>query len=727
MKAGFFLPRHRPARTQLSTAAARDTSFDLTAFYLLMVAVVWAPWPLGSNRPWSTAVLGMLLWAGTALATASRLAGGRIRHSLPQGWPLPVAGIGGFACLVALQLMPGFGAQGKALSIDPFSTRRYLFTTLVYAGAWTLVLLTVTSRQRASRLLAAVLAAGVLQAVAAVLLYSSGASYRLWFEQFEYNGRATGTFVNPDHLAGYMELTLAAGMGWLFSQFGSEHSAKTQDWRGKSLHAMSFILSSKMLLRLLLAIPVMALVLTHSRMGNASFFLALLIMGLLVAARSRRLRRPALLIVLSMALVDLFIIGQWIGLDRVVQRIQDTAVTSASSETMALGNSSAAAPPQREESIQSRLEVPKLSLQLVAVKPWFGHGGGSYYTALPPFKHEGMPLYWDHAHNDYVQVASDTGLVGLSLWLVAGLATAWKAWQILSDRHDGLHHGVSIAALTALTCMGMHSMVDFNLHIPANAFTFTILLALVWTMPGEYTSDRGVAKTIWNSRSGVKDITTSYWSKRWRPRLLSAMAWSIAGWMSFEGQRMIRADWVSTEARQEVVRWVSGKTTPPDTHEWKAARKAIKYSLDLAPDSPEMQERMGDLYSVAGQANWVNEELRNDYFRRAAAHYESAVVLRPSEPGTWAMLAIVRQAVGASPASVQQAWTQARMLGPFEGHVQAMLMQVTLADWNNASPVMQEWAKALFDRASPVMQAEINSLAHSYGLVFKPDILPTAP
>ena len=504
MGAGFFLSRYRRTGTQVPTAGAWGKPLDVVAFYLLVVALVWAPWPLGSNRPWSTAVLGMLLWAGVGSATASRLAGGGAARSLPHGWALPVAGLTGFAGLVALQLVPGLGVEARALSIDPFSTRRYLFTTLVYAGAWALVLLTVTSRQRASRLLAVVLVAGVLQGVAAVLLYSSGASYRLWFEEFEQGGRATGTFVNPDHLAGYMELALSAGMGWLLSQFGGERSAGGGGWRGKSLQALTFILSSKMLLRLLLVILVIVLVLTHSRMGNGAFFLALLLVGSLVAARSQRLRRPALWVVASMALVDVFIIGQWVGLDHVVQRMKDTAVVSAPPETVAFGRAAAAAPPQREESIQQRLEVPKLSLQLVALKPWFGHGGGTYYTAMPPFKHEGLPLYWDHAHNDYVQVASDTGLVGLALWLVAGMATAWRAWQLLPDRHGSMHRGFSVAALMALACMGMHSMVDFNLHIPANALTFTVLLAAVWAVPGGRTNGRGAARALRRSESEVE-------------------------------------------------------------------------------------------------------------------------------------------------------------------------------------------------------------------------------
>lgn len=400
---------------------------------------------------------------------------------------MPVLALAGFAALNALQLLPASGPEGGALSIDVFQTRRYLFTTLVYCGAWVGVLLTVTSPERASKLLATVAGAGVLQASAAVMLYSGDGKYDLWFAAFDQGQRAMGTFVNPDHLAGYMELTLAAGLGWLISQFVDAPHGKRDGWRHIVVAVLGFLMSPKMLLRLLLILPVMALVMTHSRMGNGAFFLTLLLVGAVVAARSERLRKPALWLVASMALVDVFIIGQWVGVDRVMERIKDTAQASVPAE-VPFGRGLGV--PPREESLSQRLEVPRLSLQLVEQRPWLGHGGGTYSLAFPPYKLEHLPWHWDHAHNDYVQVASDTGLVGLLLWLTAGVATAWRALQLVSDSQGRVNRGLGVAALMALGCMGLHSMVDFNLHIPANALTFSVLLAAVWALPNQTKTKR---------------------------------------------------------------------------------------------------------------------------------------------------------------------------------------------------------------------------------------------
>jgi O-antigen ligase len=495
----------RRAATETAPTAARQAALERGGYAVLIAAVVWAPWPLGSNRPWALALLAALVWlgvliasaavlagwAGTASAAASRSGQGSskpLHGLLKRCWPL--ASLAGLVLLLVAQLVPGWGSDGGTLSIDPFATRRYLLATLTYAGIWGLVLLTVTSRERAGRLLGAVVAAGVLQAVVAVVLFSSGASYELWTTAFDQGNRTTGTFVNPDHLAGYMELTLGAGLGWLLSQFNPKEEERTRSWRRVGAALLAFLLSPKMLLRLALVAAVIALVMTHSRMGNGAFFLALLLVGALVAWRSTRLRRPALWLVASMALVDLLIVGQWVGLDRVVQRLKNTplaeaAATAPGAAEVAFGASGTLQSLPREQSLQARLETPWLSLRLVAERPLLGHGGGSYATAFAPHKTaelDGLSLHWDHAHNDYVQVACDIGLVGLALWLSLGLGSAWLALGQLRDQASAVSRGVAVAALMALCSLGLHSMVDFNLHVPANALTFTVLLALPWAM-----------------------------------------------------------------------------------------------------------------------------------------------------------------------------------------------------------------------------------------------------
>lgn len=210
----------------------------------------------------------------------------------------------------------------------------------------------------------------------------------------------------------------------------------------------------------------------------------------------------------------------------------------------------------------------------------------------------------------------------------------------------------------------------------------------------------------------------------WRGWLMLALLLPTAGWVFFEAQRSFRADAGSAAARQQVLAWVGGAGLPKTQQEWDAAHTALQAALSLAPDDPDMQERLGDLHAVAGQRDWANLALRRQHYARAVAYYETAIALRPSAPQSWAMLAAARQAMGAPPATVQAAWEKAQHLGPFEGHVQPILMQVVLADWEGASPVMQAWAKDLFDKGNAGTQQDINALARRYGWQFSPDAVP---
>ena len=207
----------------------------------------------------------------------------------------------------------------------------------------------------------------------------------------------------------------------------------------------------------------------------------------------------------------------------------------------------------------------------------------------------------------------------------------------------------------------------------------------------------------------------------WLSNLPALLALPVALWMGFEAQRSFRADWLSIQARQQVVDWLA-ETSPVFSEEaWQEASRALQSSLALTPDDPTLHERLGDLYSVAGRRDWDNAQLRQTHFNAAAEKYEAALALRAGEPGAWAALASARQSSGSSPASVHMAWSKAQALGPFEGHVQPVLLQVVLADWDGASPAMQNWARALFDHSDTATRTQINALAKYYGLIFMAD------
>jgi hypothetical protein len=84
----------------------------------------------------------------------------------------------------------------------------------------------------------------------------------------------------------------------------------------------------------------------------------------------------------------------------------------------------------------------------------------------------------EHAENDYLELLAEGGVTGLGLGFGAAVAFGLR-WQCRSDRaRDPLRRGLSLGSAAGLAALGIHSLLDFNLHIPSNALLFSALAAI---------------------------------------------------------------------------------------------------------------------------------------------------------------------------------------------------------------------------------------------------------
>jgi O-antigen ligase len=204
------------------------------------------------------------------------------------------------------------------------------------------------------------------------------------------------------------------------------------------------LLSTKASLRLFLVAMVVGLVTTRSRMGNSAFFTSLLIAGGVALVFSRHATRSTVVLIASLIVVDIFIIGAWFGVEKTMQRIEQTTVRD----------------------VESRGDPGNNAIELARDFPLTGAGPGSFYTAFMRYPGPEIRSYHDFAENDYIQFLAETGLVGVLL--------------VRSLPVMALARGMAFAALMGVCAIAMHSSVDFNLQIPANAFAFMILLSFAW-------------------------------------------------------------------------------------------------------------------------------------------------------------------------------------------------------------------------------------------------------
>jgi len=451
---------------------------EAVLFWALLALLVWAPIPLGSNRPWAWMVLE--LWAYALLAVWLILwALGRTEPStvVARAWPAWCV-LGLWLALQVLHVVPmpaglvaflspeaahvwsftediGAHRGSMTLSIDPHASRVSLLKSVAYAAVFFLVIALASRRSRVLLLARVIVYAALVHSVYAVLMHLAGAQEDYFGTRINFIDSASGTYPNRNLFAGFLEMSLAVGIGLLIAGL-SDRSADT--WKKFLRQTIEWILSPKMVLRLSLCVLVIALTTTHSRMGNAAFFGALLVAGGIGILLSRYATRNTVLLLASLVAIDLLIVGSWFGVEKLAQRLGDTTT----------------------EQIQEREDAATYSLALIKDYPVFGSGPGSFYIAFPRYRQEKVVAFYDHAHNDYAQFASESGLLGfvllgafVTMSLGAALLAQWK-------RRDPLMRGMAFACVMGTTAILIHSWVDFNLQIPANAMLFMVLLALGW-------------------------------------------------------------------------------------------------------------------------------------------------------------------------------------------------------------------------------------------------------
>ncbi len=426
--------------------------------------------PLGSNRPWSFALL--VLWVfgliGLWLQGAARgrwSAGAALRRAYPvlilfgvwlvlgllQLVPLPQSVLGALSPQAAA-LYAGAGVPGAApLTLDLHVSLWLWFGSLAYAGVFVLVLVLVRDRERLRMLIHAL----VLAALAQAMFASLAALAHVDLGVFGSDPAAHGTFPNRNHLAGYLELSLALGIGLLMADIDGD---RRPTWRQRLRNWAHTLLGRKARLRIYLAVMVVTLVLTGSRMGNTAFFSALLLTCVIALLFYRSLPRAVLVLLVSLVLVDLLILGSWFGLDRVRERLERTVLTT-----------------------EDRYHLDVQGLGYLEDLWLTGSGGGSFATVFPAYRDPGLsPGFYNHAHNDYLEFLLEFGVLGVVPLAGLVLASLVAAVAVLRKRRDPLLRGAAFAALLGVTALLIHSSADFNLRIPANAMLFVVVLALPW-------------------------------------------------------------------------------------------------------------------------------------------------------------------------------------------------------------------------------------------------------
>jgi O-antigen ligase len=256
-----------------------------------------------------------------------------------------------------------------------------------------------------------------------------------WFREMRYGGIPFGPYVNRNHFAGFAELVIPVALVPLVLG-----KVRRERWFTVGLLAL---------------FPLGALFLSASRGGILSFTVEVGVLGLLLIVRrtgGKHVFAGGVVLLLAFLLVS------WLGARQILERfssMQSVEVTSGKRASMRLD-----------------------TWHIFRDHPWTGTGLGAIERVFPAYEtlYDGRVV--NHAHNDYLEALAETGVVGAACcaWFLVALYFQSLRRLLLQDK--SFSAALHLSGLVACTGFLVHSLVDFNLHIPSNALLFFLMAHL---------------------------------------------------------------------------------------------------------------------------------------------------------------------------------------------------------------------------------------------------------
>ena len=428
-------PVARPSQPRLT-----DNTLLASAGAVLLLA----PLAFGAVEPWSIFALetcSMLLLA----VWASRQWINRELNGSDHVLYRPMAA---FFVLVLMQWAAGTTAY-----------RHVTYSHLLLYAAYGMLAFVVTQTLRRSsqfEMLAKLFALyGALVAAFAVLqgLSPNGKLYWIW--ALEQGGSIYGPYVNHNHYAGLMEMLTPFPLVLAATRFTS----------GNRKIAVAGIA----------ALMAASIFLSGSRGGMAAFVAQMVVLSVLLVRKREGSWKQPLMLGVFLAVVIVFLV--WMGGNELTRRL--ISIHSEAREEINGG---------------VRLTIDRDCLRMLSKKPFLGWGLGTFPIVYPEFRSFYTTFFVNHAHNDYLQLLVETGLVGFSIaaWFLVLMFR--QAASKLKDWTETASGAITVAAL--LGCVGIlvHSFLDFNLQIPANAALFYVLCAVAASAPLQESQRRRVLR-----------------------------------------------------------------------------------------------------------------------------------------------------------------------------------------------------------------------------------------
>jgi len=385
-----------------------------------------------------------------------------------------------------------------------------------------------------------------------------------------YTGRGSGTFIYPNHLAGFLEMLMP--LGWCYVLMG------------RLSHVTKIFLAYASVL-MLAGIGV-----TLSRAGWVVTGLELVVLcGVMVLQRDFRVQGLVLLAVL--------LVAGAVTIPRVQVMQERFTQMERSGKTDDL-----------------RFAVWKAAVKMWRDNPWWGVGPAHFDYRFPKYRPMEVQLRPMRAHNDYLNTLVDWGVAGAFLVASAWVLLYWgifKIWRTVRGGRDDFSRKKStkfallVGGAIGLFGILLHSFLDFNMHLPANAILAVTLMALL-SSQWRYATER-----FWWRVDGAG---------KWIATLILVAGIGCLGAAEWRGAR----EYFQLRAAERVGR--------PPNHYSYARIEALQKAFALEPMNFETAHEIAECYRLK---SWDGGDDFVPLARKAMEWYQRATKLDPYDPDNW--------------------------------------------------------------------------------------------
>jgi len=401
-----------------------EVRLDTILLYGTFGLLMFGPLAFGAVEPWATFVLQsgatllLLLWLGKQI---------RRGELNIQGHPLFLP-MGVFGLLIGLQVL--FHRSSYRHDTISAALQYCAYAMLCFVASQTV------RRVSQARKLAVILSIyGAAIATFALLQGLSPNGKLYWLRRPRLGGWIYGPYVNHNHYAGLMETLVPIPLVLCLSHLAGT-KARVAAGAAAAVMAGTIFLSG-------------------SRGGMLAFIGEMVVLAVVLVQRRRGMRSALTAGAILALLISLL---AWVGGSELNRRMR-----SIGSET------------RTELSGGMRASIARDSLRMFAKKPILGWGLAAFPVVYPQFRSFYTNFFINEAHNDYLQLLVEMGALGFltMLWFLVTLYR--RAFSKLGDWMSDTNGAVALACMLGISGILVHSVVDFNLHIPANAALFYVL------------------------------------------------------------------------------------------------------------------------------------------------------------------------------------------------------------------------------------------------------------